>query len=134
MAVGRQGADRQTVGFLRKTVNFNDTGIATGVLMGNMPVGAHVIQTSVHVRTVFNAATTNVLTVGTNSSAYDNLINAAAVTEGSLGFTVAAPNADIVYPTGDLGVYAKFTQSGTAATTGQADIVVTFVHDDGLYN
>ena len=132
MAVGRQGSDQQTH-FLRKTVNFGDTNIATGVKMGTLPLGAHILQTSVHIRTVFNAATTNVLTVGTNSTAYDNMINAAAVAEGTLGYTVAAPNADIVYPTGDLDVFAKFTQSGTAATTGQADIVVTYVPDDQQY-
>ena len=132
MAVGRLGHE-QFVAFLRKTVNYNDTNIATGVKMGTLPIGAHIIQTSVHVRTVFNAATTNVLTAGTNSTAYDNLINAAAVNEAALGYTSTPPNADIVYPTGDLDVFAKFTQSGTAATTGQADIVVTYVFDDQIY-
>ena len=132
MAIGRFGCEQQ-VYFLRKTVNFGDTGIATGVLMGTLPSGAHIINTSVHVRTVFNAATTNVLTVGTNSSAYDDCINAAAVAEGTLGYTVATPNADIVYPTGDLGVYVKYTQTGTAATTGKADIVVSYVPDLAQY-
>lgn len=133
MAIGRQGSDKQTVGFLRRTVNYNDTGISSGVLMGTLPKGAHIIQTSVHIRTAFNAGTTNVLTVGTNSSSYNDLIGTATVDETSLGYTVSAPVVDVVYPTGDLGVYAKYAQTGTAATAGVADVVVTYVWDDNLY-
>lgn len=132
MAIGRYGHEQQ-VYFLRKTVNFGDTGISSGVLMGTLPAGAHVINTSVHIRTVFNAATTNVLTVGTNSSSYNDLIASGTVDETALGYTVASPVSDVVYPTADLGVYVKYTQTGTAGTTGKADIVVSYVPDLSQY-
>jgi hypothetical protein len=134
MAVGRIGSDRQTVGFLRKTVNYNDTGVATGVLMGYLPAGAHILYCSVHVRTAFNAGTTNVLTVGTAGGSNADIAGAATVTEGTPGYYGGVPVADIAYPTGDLAIYAQYTQTGTAATTGKADCVVAYVFDDALYN
>ena len=71
--------------------------------------------------TVFNAGTTNVLTVDDGNTA-NKYLGASDVTEGTVG----------VYPTGGAGPFkaeptartltAKFAQTGTAATTGSARV------------
>lgn len=132
MSIGRMGHGQYGY-VLRATVNYSDTNVSTGIKIGTLPAGAHIIRSSAHVRTVFNAGTTNVLTLGTNSSSYDNLLNAGAITEGTAGYYSADPNADITYPTGDLDVYVKYTQTGTAASTGKADVVVLYAIDDSQY-
>ena len=55
----------QQVHYLRKTVNWNDANIATGVLMGTLPNGAQIVDIAVNVVTAFNAGTTNNLLLGT---------------------------------------------------------------------
>src|SRR5262249_61086983 len=93
MATGTQGnTGRQTqyqmVHPLRLTVNNNDGGIANGVGRQWLPAGAIIVGTDVMVDTVFNAGTTNVLTLGTNGpSTYDNIVAAADVNEGATGLT-----------------------------------------------
>ena len=87
--------------------------------LDSLDVGDVVVQCWVEVLTAFNAASTNVLTVGTVAAA-DKYLAAADVTE-------ATP---AVYPTGGKGPFAaetvaatlnvKYTQTGTAATTGAA--------------
>lgn len=115
----------QQVHYLRKVVNFNDTGISSGVRMGTLPSGAKILFTTVHVETVFNAATTNVLTVGQNSSSYNDMVAAGDVNEASATGTMVLRGADLTLSS-DTDVFAKYTQSGTAATTGKAVIVVAY--------
>lgn len=125
----------QVVHYLRKTVNYNDTGIAAGtVIMGTLPAGAIITGTDVNVQVVFNAATTNVLTAGGNGTTADDVFAAADVAEGAVALT------QNIKPTGSsLGVLAadrdicvKYTQTGTAATTGQAQIIVKYVLNNDL--
>lgn len=123
----------QQVHYFRKRVNFNDAGITAGVLMGTFPAGSMVLDAVTRVNIAFNAATTNVLTAGTNSTAYDNIVGAGDVTEATpAAYRAAIATAGAgVYAT-DTDVFAKYTQTGTAATTGQADIVITYVpNNDG---
>ncbi len=117
---------QQLVHYFRKTVNFNDAGIASGVLMGTLPAGAQIVDAVVNVETAFNAATTNVLTAGTNSTSFDNIVGASDVSEGSAGAARATAGLALEF-TADTDVYAKYTQSGTAATTGKAHIVISYV-------
>jgi hypothetical protein len=58
----------QQVHYFRKRVNFNDVGIAAGVLFGTLPAGAMLVQLNVRVNTAFNAGTTNALNVGTTAT------------------------------------------------------------------
>lgn len=123
----------QQVHYLRKRVNYNDAGVSTGVLVGTVPAGADILGASCKVFTAFNAGTTNVLTVGMDAS-YLNLIAAADVTEGTPGhYDGAKTNAGFFGILAvDTDVFAKYTQTGTAATTGQADIHVTYApNNDG---
>lgn len=131
MGTEREYKHLRTVHYLRKTINFNDTGIGTGVRMGSLPAGAQLLQGVVNVRTAFNAGTTNVLTVGTNASSYNNLAAAADVDETS-ATVQALPILKALYFSAAADVYAMYTQSGTAATTGVATIIIPYTIDNDL--
>lgn len=119
---------RQVVNTLRKTVNFNDVGIATGVAFDqSLPMGAFISNVLVEIVVVFNAVTTNVLTVGTNASSYNNIVGAADVNEAALGVTQCTRGfGRSLAAAADVTPYAMYTQTGTAATTGQAIILIEY--------
>lgn len=119
---------RQVVNTLKKTVNYNDSGISTGIAFDeSLPLGAFIMSVQVEVVTAFNAATTNVLTVGTNSTSYNNIVSAADVDEASTGVTdVTRGRGRSIAAAAEKAVFVKYTQSGTAATAGQAVIVITY--------
>lgn len=140
MATGVQGgvgreSHLQMVHYLRKAVAFNTANIATAatVLVGVLPAGALVLGTHVAVTVAFNAGTTNVLIVGTAADA-SALVAAASVAEGAVASTLVSPPtlAGAVAPTLDTSIFAQYTQTGGAATTGAATIVVAYtVNNDG---
>ena len=120
---------RQVVNTLKKTVNFNDTGIAAGVAMDNyLPQNAFILRVLVEVVTAFNAVTTNVLTVGTvNTPPYNNIVAAADVNEAVVGvYDVTRALGRSLTAAGDVLPLVQYTQTGTAATTGQAIIVIEY--------
>jgi len=120
----------QQVTYIAFPVVFSDTQLTSGnKQVGTIPAGAVLIGTDVAVQEVFNAVTTNVLTVGTNNPTTDNIVAAADVTEGSLGLAKdISPTGTALAPfTVDTPVYAKYTQTGTAATTGRAAVIIKYV-------
>ena len=119
---------RQVANTLKKTVNFNDPGIATGVAFDNpLPQNAFILRVLVEIAAVFNAATTNVLTVGTVGATYNNIVAAADINEAVTGvYDVTRGLGRALTAAGDVLPYAQYTQTGTAATTGQAIIVIEF--------
>ena len=121
----------QTVCYIRKKVTFADAGIAGGVPVEWLRKGSIILGTDVVVTTAFNAATTNVVTVGTNATAYDNIVAAADVNEGATGLTqnVKPTGAALGPLAADSQLFVKYTQSGTAATTGELYIIIKFVND-----
>lgn len=130
MTTGRQYHTQQ-VHYLRKVVNYNTTNIASGVFVGKLPAGAVIMDAQCVVTTAFNAGTTNVLTVGTNSTSYNDIFASADITEGSTG-SQKAPVAGQLSLSAVTDVYAKYTQTGTAATAGSAIIVISYVpNNDG---
>lgn len=123
----------QVVNYLRKTVNFNDAGISSGVpFAAYLPAGAQILDTIVNVITAFNAGTTNVLTVGQNSSSYNDIVGSSDVTEGTPAAYVATAGAGLDLSAGDALPYVKYAQTGTAATTGKAVVVITYVPNNDL--
>ena len=105
------------------SVAFNTTGIANGVKLIDLPAGIVITKAVAVVKTAFNAATTNVLTVGTNDDVND-ILGSGDVTEG----TAAAycVNKFVEYNAAKT-VKAKYTQTGDAATAGAADIYLFVV-------
>lgn len=119
---------RQLVNTLKLTMNFNDTNVSTGELFANsLPQGAFILDVDVEVVIAFNAGTTNVLTVGTNTASFNNLVASGDVNPAATGETrVSRGRGRSITNAGDTSVYATYTQTGTSATTGQAIVVVTF--------
>lgn len=119
---------RQVTNTLKRTTNFNDVGIATGGAFDNyLPQNAFITAVLVEIVTAFNAVTTNVFTVGTVGTAFNNLVAAgdvnplvAGVYSATRGLGRSLTSAAAVLPT------AKYTQSGTAATAGRAITVIEF--------
>lgn len=113
---------------IRATVNFNDALISTGFQIGTLPQNAMIQDVDVDIVTAFNAATTNVLTVGTTAANANELVAGGDVNEGATGNTgpITRGRGRALTAAGDVGVYVKYTQSGTAATAGQATITVTY--------
>ena len=122
---------RQVSNTIKRVLNFNDADASKaplGILPNGSPLPAGAFITSVVVQTVtaFNAATTNQLSVGTSTitnnvvSAADVALNSATVTSVTRGY------GNSVVGNADTQLYAIYTQSGTAATAGQAVIVITY--------
>ena|SRR5437016_5058652 len=123
----------QQVGYLRFAVNFNDAGIAAGVGKQWLPAGAIITGTDVYIGAGFNAATTNVLTVGLGGVA-NNIVAAADVDETTIALTKG------IKPTGaalgplaaDSQVTVTYTQAGAAATAGSAVVIINYVPNNDM--
>lgn len=110
----------QQVHYYRQRVNFNDAGISGGIARCTMPTGAMITDLDVRCNTAFNAGTTNALNVGTTAGGTQVFTDAA--TAGARQPTI--PNLSFAV---DTDIFFQFAQTGTAATTGQADIVIGYV-------
>ena len=111
-----------------KSVAYNTLGIGTTdtVKVGTLPSGAQIVSCIVRVTTAFNAATTNVLTVGTSSGSDADIVSDADLSEGVTGTTVATRGCDLAF-SADTAIYVKYSQTGTAATAGAALITILYV-------
>jgi hypothetical protein len=115
----------QHVTYFRKRVNFNDSAIGTGVVFGTLPAGAMIIAQNVRVTTAFNAGTTNALNVGTTAGGTQLFTDAA--TAGARQPTIA----NLSFAT-DTDLFVQYAQTGGAATTGIADIVISYAPNNDL--
>lgn len=121
------------IAYLRRTVTF-DTPFAdkpgvtpvSGVPIGALEAGAIPLGCDVAIETAFNAGTTNVLVVGSLADD-DGFATTAATIPGTTGLKQNLAGALSGIPlASDTVVFVKFTQTGTAATTGKAHIVMKF--------
>ncbi len=117
----------QQVPYFRASVAFNTVNIGSDgmVPLGTLPAGAIVTHAIVKVTTAFNAATTNVLTVGTLASV-DAVLAAADIDETVVQTTVTFAAAGYSVAV-DTPLFIKYAQTGTAATAGAATIILFFV-------
>lgn len=119
--------------YVRRTVAFNMTdfgnaaiGVNPGIPIGAIEAGAIPLYCHVTIETAFNAATTNVFVVGTVDDD-DGFATSAGVIAGTPGFKGNLTGALTGIPlAADKVVYVKYTQTGTVATTGKAEVVMTF--------
>ena len=105
-------------------VSFDTKDIANGVELVELPANIIITKAVAVVGKAFNAATTNVLTVGTNDSV-DDLLGADDVTEGTAGTYMK--NIFEIRKGAPIKVKAKYTSTGTAATAGEANIYLGVV-------
>jgi hypothetical protein len=113
---------------IRALFNYNDAGLSAGVYIGTLPATAFITGWWCEIVTLFNAGTTNPITVGGNAAAYNNIMQAGDNTPGTAG-VYAAPVARLgrsVASAGDIQLYLKYAPTGTAATTGQGVFVLEF--------
>lgn len=132
----------QMVHYYRLTVNYNDPRISTGQLFGSLPKNAYILSIDADVTTAFNAVTTNVLTIGATSANANEISASGTLAPGTLGIqhlTTAAGlgvavtgNPTYQNSNGDVGLYVKYTQTGTAATAGSVTIVIAYVPNNDM--
>lgn len=91
------------------------------VALETLAAGDVVVHAWVDVTTVFNAGTTNVITLGDGTTA-NKYLAAADVTEGSTGVTPAGGKGPFAAETAAGTLTATYAQTGTAATTGAARV------------
>lgn len=121
--VAARDAGYQNIQYLRKQVTFADNGKA--VTIGKLPKGALIIKpiSGAQVETAFNAGTNNYIDIGTpaNDDLYATDLSGTAVAfvplDEAVSMTVAA----------DTVITATVGLTGTAATTGSAEIVIAFI-------
>lgn len=117
-APARVHGDLNVLHAIRKTVSYAN---ATTEI-GTIPSGAVVVGVHVDVTTVFNAGTTNVLKIGTSGT--NDLLMAAGDIDESTAGGYAKVTAETL--ASDTTFNAYFSQTGTAATTGAADVTITY--------
>ncbi|HXF55634.1 MAG TPA: hypothetical protein VNK52_16090 [Hyphomicrobiaceae bacterium] len=131
VATGTQARVHGSVGYavhtLQKEVAYNTPDIGSGVGFDQwLPQNAEIIHTKVRITEAFNAGTTNVLTVGTNATSYDNLVDADDVNEGATGATTVSTGAALDLSAGPARPFVKYAQTGSAATAGRAVITIVY--------
>lgn len=105
------------------SIAFDTENASDGVVLTKLPANIVITRAVAVVNTAFNAATTNVLTVGTNDDVND-ILGTSDITEG----TAAVYNKQtFIEYNAKKTVKAKYTQTGTAATAGEADIYLFVV-------
>jgi len=130
MATGTRGTAardfrKQMIHYLRKGITFADDG--TTVTVGIIPAGSIIVKpiSGVAVTEVFNAGSTNVLDVGPSTDSGTDLW-ATDLALGSLAF-VPLDEAVNLLVSSDTTVQAAVDLTGTAATTGAAEIIIAYI-------
>jgi hypothetical protein len=117
--------NKQMVHYLRKTIDFGDT---TAVTVGVVPAGSLILKTSsVNVITAFNAGTTNTIDVGTTA---DDDLYASALAGGTIASVAFDEFTASNRLSADTTITATYNTSGTAATAGEAEVIVLFIPDN----
>ena len=88
-------------------------------LENTLPAGFKLTRVIVNVKSKFNAETTNTISIGAKDE-YDKYMSTSEITAGTEGAYIKNMFTDIGDT--DVEVYATYSQSGTAATTGEAEI------------
>jgi hypothetical protein len=111
---------------LQKVANYNDTGIASGIPFNvSLPQDAQVLCTIVRITAAFNASSP-ILTVGTNSTSFNDLVAAADADEATTGADIVWTGAELDTSGGPLLPYVKYTDSG-GGSAGRAIITILYI-------
>jgi len=134
----RQNVTQQT-NYYRLKINFNDPNISQPQKFGKFLQNTFISSVSCHVTTAFNAATTNILTIGTNPTTTGEIV---AVGGANKTINLSSATYQSVTAAGSLGLsttsdadhtlYAAYSQTGTAATAGAATCIIEFVPNNDM--
>ncbi|MBW3099228.1 hypothetical protein [Pseudohoeflea coraliihabitans] len=130
MSVAREYHTQQ-VHYLRKGVTYEDDG--SEVTVGWIPEGALILKplSGVHVVTAFNAGSSNVIDIGAdtgNDDPDDYMTDGALGTAGT--FVALDETAGVFVATAATKVTASVALGGTAASTGEAEVVICYIPDN----
>lgn len=111
----------QAIHYIENTLTF-DSGVVT---IGTLPAGAVILRaiSGAQVNVAFNAASTNVIDIGTTAN--DDLF-ATDLAGGTIAF-VPFDEAVTQLLAADTTFTATYAQTGTAATAGSARIVIAYI-------
>lgn len=122
--------------YYRVTINYNDANIGAAQAFGALAQNDFIKAIDCHVTTAFNASTTNVLTFGTTKASANEIVQSGQITANSttarqaltsaIGLGVNATSG------GDVTLYAKYAQTGTAATAGAMTCVIETVPNNDM--
>jgi hypothetical protein len=127
LGVAARQDPRQVSNTLKKTTNWNDFGIATGVAFENyLPQSAFILRVLTEIVVAFNG-TTPVYTVGTVGAAFNNIVAAGDVNPAAIGVyeSTRALGRALTAAATVLPV-AKSTNGGGGPSAGQAITVIEF--------
>lgn len=118
----------QQVHYLRKSITYLDDGLT--ITVGTIPAGSLVLKplSGVAVTTVFNAGTTNVADMGPSTDSGTDLW-ATDLALGTLAF-VPLDEAVTFLVSVDTIVQIAVDLTGTAATTGAAEVIICYIPDN----
>jgi len=126
----------QQMHYYRLTINFNDQNIGAAQMFGALGQNSYIYAVDCHVTTAFNASTTNVITFGTTKASANEIvasgISGNPLATGILHLTSAAGLGLAATAAGDVTLWAKYAQTGTAATTGAITCVIQYVPNNDL--
>jgi hypothetical protein len=126
MAIPARNDGSQNIHYLRKKVSYLD-GATAVVQVGTIPIGGIVLRGGVVITTAFNAASTNVLDIGTTA---DDDGFATDLAMGTIGVIVAdemATTNDAGPMTANTSIIATHAQTGTAATAGEGYVWIEYM-------
>jgi hypothetical protein len=108
--------------YIVKPITFSSSGAVT---IGTLPANSLILKnlSGLTVNVAFNAATTNVVDIGTSA---DDDFYATDLAAGSIAF-VPLDEAVTQLVTSDTIITATYAQSGTAATAGSGYVTIAYV-------
>lgn len=116
----------QVVHEVSRTLTFADVGLAAGVVVGVLPAGAIIDETSVLTTTAWNGTVSVALSVGITPTG-TTLISGADVRTAPARVDTQVPIASVGPLAVDTTIYASVAFGGTAGTAGSTTIVVYYV-------
>lgn len=117
----------QLVHYLRKSITFSDNG--TAVEVGIVPAGALILKpaSGIHVTTVFNAGTNNFIDIGTTA---DDDLFGTDLSGTATNFVPLDEAVGTYLCTSATRITCTVGLTGTAATTGAAEVVIAYIPDN----
>jgi len=135
MATDTTGSDardfeRQMIHYYRRTISFDTVNVSSAdtIKIGTLPAGAVITQAIVKVNTAFNAGTDNLINVGTSADP-DGIVDELDIDATAAEFQVVYRGCDLTFSSATP-VYATYAESGTAATAGEAEIIICYIPDN----
>jgi hypothetical protein len=110
---------------ISKTINYSDSGITAGVLIGELPAGAVLKETMIITDTAWNGTVSVALSVGTTATGTD-LINGSDVRTAAARVDTVVPVAKAGPLAADQAYYASVALGGTAGSAGRSTVVITY--------